>query len=46
MPRKKKKAAELPTEEALKKMFPKRVRDELKKTALESEKKNTRRQSR
>jgi hypothetical protein len=31
MPRRKKRADELTTEEAMKKMFPKRVRDEVKK---------------
>ena len=41
MPRRKKKAPELPTDQALKKLFPKRVRDEAKKTAQESQKKNT-----
>jgi hypothetical protein len=45
MPRRKKKAVELPTDEALKKLFPKRVRDEATKTALDSRKKNTKRQS-
>lgn len=38
MPRKKKKARELTDEELLKKLFPKKVRDEAKKTALESRK--------
>jgi len=38
MPRKKKKARELNDEDVLKKLFPKRVRDEAKKTALESRK--------
>jgi hypothetical protein len=33
MPRRKKRADELTTEEALKKMFPKKVRDEVKKVA-------------
>jgi hypothetical protein len=46
MPRKKKRPEDLPTDEALRKMFPKRVRDEMKKTAKESEKQPTRRQSR
>jgi hypothetical protein len=45
MPRKKKQAVELPTEEALRKLFPKPVRDEAKKTAEQSRKKTTRRQS-
>ena len=31
MPRRKKKAAELTTEEAVKKLFPKKVRDEVRK---------------
>ena len=38
MPRRKKKARELTDEELLKKLFPKPVRDEAKKTALESRK--------
>jgi hypothetical protein len=38
MPRKKKKARELNDEDVLKKLFPKRVREEAKKTALESRK--------
>ena len=42
MPRRKKKAPELPTDEALKKLFPKKVRDEARETALGSRKKNTR----
>jgi hypothetical protein len=33
MPRRKKRADELTTEEAIKKMFPKKVRDEAKKVA-------------
>jgi hypothetical protein len=41
MPRRKKKAPELPTDQALKKLFPKRVRDEAKKTAEESKKEDT-----
>jgi hypothetical protein len=45
MPRRKKKAPELPTDEALKKLFPKRVRDEAKETASQSQKKNTKRES-
>ena len=40
MPRKKPKARELTTEDALKKMFPKKVREEVKKTALDSRKSN------
>ena len=45
MPRRKKKAHELTTDEAMKKMFPKRVRDEVKKTALESKNKATKKDS-
>ena len=45
MPRRKKKAPEMTTDEAMKKMFPKRVRDEAKKAALESQKKSTRKDS-
>jgi hypothetical protein len=45
MPRRKKKAHELTDEEAFKKMFPKKVRDEAKKSALESQKKSTKDQS-
>ena len=45
MPRRKKKAAELPTDEVFRKLFPKKARDELEKTALESRKKDTKRQS-
>jgi hypothetical protein len=45
MPRRKKKAPELPTDEALRKLFPKRVRDEAKKTAEESQKRVTKRES-
>lgn len=41
MPRRKKKAPELRNDEALRKMFPKKVRDTLRETALESEKKST-----
>jgi hypothetical protein len=41
MPRPKKKAQDLKTDEALKKLFPKAVREEAKKTALGSRKKNT-----
>ena len=46
MPRRKKKAPELPTDEAMKKMFPKQVRDEAKKTAEGSRKENIRKDSR
>jgi hypothetical protein len=38
MPRRKKKARELPDDAVMKKLFPKPVRDEAKKTALESRK--------
>lgn len=38
MPRRKKKARELTDEEAMKKLFPKKVRESAKKTALESQK--------
>jgi len=36
VPRRKKKARELTDEDVMKKLFPKKVRDEAKKTALES----------
>ena len=45
MPRRKKEPVELTTDEALRKLFPKKVRDEMKKTALESQKKKPRDQS-
>jgi hypothetical protein len=45
MPRRKKRPVELPTDEALRKLFPKPVREEMKKTARESKKKGTRRDS-
>ncbi len=45
MPRRKKKAHELTTEEAMKKLFPKPLRDEAKRIALESRKKPTRKDS-
>ncbi len=38
MPRKKKKARELTDEETMKKLFPKKVREEAKTTALNSRK--------
>jgi hypothetical protein len=41
MPRRKKKSRELTDEDVLKKLFPKQVRDEAKKTALESRKKGS-----
>lgn len=46
MPRKKKKASELTTQELFRKMFPKKVREEADKTASNSRKKNTRGESR
>jgi hypothetical protein len=45
MPRRKKRADELATSEALRKLFPKPVREEAKKAALESRKKSTRKDS-
>ena len=45
MPRRKKPPIEQTTEEALRKLFPKRVREEAKKTALESQKKPTKKDS-
>lgn len=42
MPRRKPKARELTDEDVLRKVFPKRVRDEAKKTALQSRKKSSR----
>jgi hypothetical protein len=45
MPRRKKKAIELTTDEAMKKMFPAKVRSEAKKAALESQKKATKKDS-
>lgn len=41
MPRKQKKARELTDEEAIRKLFPKKVRESVKKTALESRKKDS-----
>jgi hypothetical protein len=41
MPRRKKRPVELPTDAALQKLFPKAVRDEMKKTAKESKKRAT-----
>jgi hypothetical protein len=38
MPRKKKRSRELSDEETMKKLFPKKVREEAKKTALNSRK--------
>ena len=45
MPRRKKKPEELPVDEALRKLFPKKVRDEMRETALQSRKKPTKRES-
>jgi len=45
MPRRKKKADELTTEEAMRRLFPKKLRDEAKKIALQSRKKPTKRHS-
>lgn len=45
MPRRKKPPTEMTNEEALRKLFPQRVRDEVKKTALESQKKTTKKDS-
>ena len=39
MPRRKKRADELTTEEAMKRLFPKKVREEAKKTAQNARKK-------
>ncbi len=39
MPRRKKRADELTTEEAMKKLFPRKVREEAKETALKARKK-------
>jgi hypothetical protein len=41
MPRRKPKARELNDEQVMKKLFPKKARDEAKKTALESRKKSS-----
>lgn len=41
MPRRKPKARELTDEDVLRKLFPKRVREEAKKTALKSRKKSS-----
>ena len=45
MPRRKKPPTELTTDESLRKLFPKKVREEAKKTALESKKKSTKKDS-
>jgi hypothetical protein len=39
MPRRKKRAHELTTDEAMKRLFPKKVRDQAKETAVKSRKK-------
>jgi hypothetical protein len=45
MPRRKKKADELTTEEAMRRLFPKKLRDEARRIALESRRKPTRKDS-
>jgi hypothetical protein len=45
MPRRKKRPLDLTTGEAMKKLFPKTVREEAKKTALDSRKKSTKRKT-
>jgi hypothetical protein len=45
VPRRKKRPVELPTEDALRKLFPKSIRDEMKQTALNSRKRLTKAQS-
>ncbi len=45
MPRRKKRADQLTTEEAMRRLFPKKVRDQAKKLALESRKKATKKDS-
>jgi hypothetical protein len=45
MPRKKKQLVDMTTDEAMKKLFPKKVRDVAKKTALDSRKKSTKKDS-
>ncbi|HEY8083182.1 MAG TPA: hypothetical protein VIE64_06455 [Solirubrobacterales bacterium] len=45
MPRRKKKARELTDEETMKKLFPKKVREEAKKTALDSQKLSSKKDS-
>jgi hypothetical protein len=45
MPRRKRKADELTTEEAMRRLFPKKLRDEAKRIALESRKKSTKKDS-
>jgi hypothetical protein len=41
MPRRKKRPLDLTTNEAMRKLFPKQAREEAKKTALNSRKRNT-----
>jgi hypothetical protein len=45
MPRRKKRPLDLTTDEAMRKLFPKKARQEAKKTALESQKKPTKKDS-
>jgi hypothetical protein len=45
MPRKKPKARELDNEAVMRKLFPKKVRDEAKKTALDSRKPSSKKDS-
>jgi hypothetical protein len=45
MPRRKKRPLDLTTGEAMKKLFPKPVREKAKKTAVESRKKSTKKDS-
>ena len=45
MPRKKKAAVDLDVNEALRKMFPKAVRQKMEETAKQSRKKNTKKES-
>jgi hypothetical protein len=45
MPRKKKQPVEMTTDDAMKKLFPKKLREEANKTALDSRKKSTKKDS-
>jgi hypothetical protein len=45
MPRKKKKPVDMTTDEAMRKLFPKKARDGAKKTALESRRKSIKKDS-
>ncbi len=45
MPRRRKKAHELTTEEAMRRLFPKALRDKAKEIALQSQKKSTKKDS-